>query len=68
MQESTGVLEEWLQSHTTGSSTEQSRTKFKDVIIQTQIKLPVVPEKGEKDWMTERVCELSRMKQEARIR
>ena len=53
-----------MESRTT-NSIEQSWREFKDTIIEAQTKLPIVPEKREKDWMTKRVCEVSRMKQEA---
>ena len=62
----TRVLEEGLESHTTESS-EQSWSAFKKAITEAQKELhvPLVPEKEERDWVTERVRETSRMKQEA---
>ena len=48
MQEFARVLEERMESCIT-NSTEQSWREFKDAIIEAQTKLPIVPEKGERE-------------------
>ena len=58
------VIEEGLEPCST-DSIEQSWREFKDFINEAQKMLPLVPEKDERDWVTEKVCEASRMKQEA---
>ena len=67
VQEFARVLEEGLEC-CTASSIEQSWSEFKDTINEAQKTLPLVPEKEEKDWVTEKVREVSRMKQEAWMR
>ena len=61
------VLEEALESCTT-TTVEQSWREFKDAINEAQKSLPLGPEKEENDWVTEKVREVSRMKQEAWLR
>lgn len=57
------MLEEGLESCTT-TTVEQSWREFKDAMInEAQRMLPLVLEKEEKDWMTEKVHEVSRMKE-----
>ena len=58
------MLEEELESHTTGSI-EQSWSEVQKAIIEAQKELPLVPEKEERNWVTERVHEVSKMKQKA---
>ena len=47
---------------------EQSWRVFKDAINEAQKTLPSVTERKERDWVTEKVQEVSRMKQEAWLR
>ena len=62
VQEFVRVMEEGLESCSTGSI-EHSWREFKYTINEAQM-LPLVPEKDERDWVTEKVREASRMKQE----
>ena len=55
VQEFARVLEEGLEPHTT-DRIEQSWSEFKKAIIEAQRELPLVPEKEEREWVTERVC------------
>ena len=57
------VMKEGLESCSTGSI-EQSWKEFKDSINEAHM-LPLVPENDERDWVTEKVRDSSRMKQEA---
>ena len=67
VQEFVRVMEEGLESCSTGNI-EQSWREFKDTINEAQKMLPLVPEKDERDWVTENVREASRMKQVAWMR
>ena len=49
-------------------TTDSIEQPFKDAINEAQKTLPLVPVKEERDWVTEKVREVSRMKQEAWIR
>ena len=64
MQEFARVLEERMESQTT-DSIEQSWREFSNAIIEALTNLLMVPKKGGRDWMMGRVCEVSRMQQEA---
>ena len=67
MQKFARVMKEGLESCSTGSI-EQSWREFKDSINEAQKMLPLVPDKDERDRVTEKVREASRMKQEAWMR
>ena len=67
VQEFARAMEEGLESCSTGGI-EQSWTEFKDTINKAQKMLPLVPEKDERNWVTEKVREASTMKQEEWMR
>lgn len=65
MQEFARVLDERLESCITGSF-EQPCRELKNSVKEVQETLPLVPEKEERDWVLEKVCEVLRKRAQSR--